>query len=38
MKLITNTLILIAQTAICGCLGWGMIWIAVELHKFVHSY
>jgi hypothetical protein len=38
MKLITNTLIFLTQTAICGCLGWSLIWIAIHLKNFVHSY
>jgi len=38
MKLITNTLILITQTLACAFLGWGMVQIAIVLHKFVHSY
>lgn len=38
MKLIINLFVFLAQTAICGCLGWSMIWIAIHLKNFVHSY
>lgn len=38
MKHIINIIVTLTQTAICAALGWGMVWIAIHLKNFVHSY